>query len=992
MTSTRRRSYQSVMLIVALLSQLIVVSRSANAQQIKVTVGQPSIWSLEQAHYLLAQIRERNMGIRNPILSEADLDPNATNATRLDALRTLFEIGVSYDQRLGLTNSLNRQNLGFNQSRRQELFTRRSSLFDQKNRNLESLGRLRGELSAMEETTVNEETRNLKKREIQSLEDQNKTIDDQLGNLSREIELVGGGSDQLSSPSTQGGPGPFSDGLANRIGKAITDDFAKDAAKNPRLAATVKLDNYVQMQYELLAKQLTLLRDEVGPNHRLVFLELPTSIYAVPGRGDEWSAQSNWEVTGYYRENKYAKALSALAQRLTDLSAQLTSDIARTADPYEHIRLRKRYRVQQRAINREIANTERAFYEERAESLKHGGVVFAYPRDAGTGFRSINATSLFESGDISDLRTLAAKLNTWADPAPVYLKGLLSAPTRALLPTCATNPTNVCLNALINDLNSIISSPTNHWSSGNFGNVDVSQEAILLYSIGPTGDDLVAFNRLLIEDTFPREIKKRRNKEARVIDLIPRQSSLNVSDLKEIVKERGAKLVFSFLIGIGGSVNYQQRRERFEQFQQQEVYAAGYGKGESTFGWNFSPMPGTKRLAPGVRTTYAVLVVPRDAARIQIKATPRPFRTNQAPGESGTPTTFELDVPNGPGDEGFFVTRVDYPLVAVNQRSVVVLRGDFSSQTGILINGTPLVRAVGVANPWLGSEREKPLTNVSLGEPDTTIKGFYEVINANQVIMIFLMPRDFKGTPHITLVSPGRARSINDITMNINGEPWKRLKDYNDGYMIGAKAKDPETPLTIGDIEIAAERPAPGAAAAQGYVKANVNLKVAGSKNGTLRIFFNTAQVVPTPIGGGLYQFEVQLPLNRETVSIAITEGEEVDTKHYDNPAFAKFAVTQRHYDLADPEDPDDDSVTLVIEGRRIGDLEVTTDSASYAWQSRSFNQGILLISGLKGSPSLVKFTDRLTGEALAPIPIYRTKPKPKPKPGNSEGSGERRP
>lgn len=992
MISTRRRSYQSGLLIVAFLSQLILVPKTVEAQQIKVTVGQPSIWSLEQAHYLLAQIRERNMGIRNPILSEADLDPNATNATRLDALRTLFEIGVSYDQGLGLTNSLNRQNLEFNQSRRQDLFARRSSLFDQKNRNLDNLGRLRGDLSALDDTPANEETRNQKKREIQSLEDQNKTIDDQLGNLSSEIGLIGGGSEQLSSPSPQAGPGSFSDAFANRIGKAITDDFAKDAAKNPRLAASVKLDNYVQMQYELLAKQLTLLRDEVGPNQRLVFLELPTSIYAVPGRGNEWSAQSNWEVTGYYRENKYAKTLSALNLRLDDLHALLTSDIAKTKDVYEQIRLRKRYRVQRRAIYREIANTERAFYDERADSLKHGDAAFSGPYDTGTGFRSINTTSLFEPGDINDLGRLAGKLNAAADPASVYLKAQLSAPTLGLLTRCTTNPTNDCLSALTNDLNKIIASGTNHYSGGAFGNVDLSSDAILLNSSNPSGDDLVTLNRLLIEDTYPRAIRKRRKNEARVIDLIPRQSSLNVSDLKEIIQERGAKMVFSFLIGIGGSINYQQRRERFEQFQQQEVYAAGYGKGESTFGWNFTPMPGTKRLAPGVRTTYAVLVVPRDASRIQLKATPRPFRTDKAPGESGTPTTFELDVPNGPGDEGFFVTRVDYPLVAVNQRSVVVLRGDFSSQTGILINGTPLVRAVGVANPWLGSEREKPQTNLSLGEPDTTIKGFYEVINANQLIMIFMMPKDFKGTPQITLVSPGRARYINDITMNINGEPWKKLKEYNDGYMIGAKDKDPQTPLTIGDVEMAPERPAPGAAAIQGFIKANVNLKVAGSKNGTPKIYFNTAQVAPTSLGGGLYQFEVQLPLNRESVSFAITEGDEVDTKQYDNPAFAKFAVTQRHYDQGDPEDPDDDSVTLVIEGRRIGDLDVTTDSASYVWESHSFNQGVLLITGLKGSPSLVKFTDRLTGEALAPIPIYRQKPKPKSKPGTSEGSGERKP
>jgi hypothetical protein len=102
MSSIRRRAYQSVLLIAALLSQFILFPRPAKAQRLDVTVGQPNIWPLEQAHYLLAQIRERNMGIRNPILSDADLVPlTPRGSTHCKP----FEIGVSYDQRLGLTNS-----------------------------------------------------------------------------------------------------------------------------------------------------------------------------------------------------------------------------------------------------------------------------------------------------------------------------------------------------------------------------------------------------------------------------------------------------------------------------------------------------------------------------------------------------------------------------------------------------------------------------------------------------------------------------------------------------------------------------------------------------------------------------------------------------------------------------------------------------------------------------------------------------------------------
>ena len=72
------------------------------------------------------------------------------------------------------------------------------------------------------------------------------------------------------------------------------------------------LDNFVQMQYEIVAKQLTTMRDEVGQGQRVVFLELPTSIAAENWRrwpidgGKDRLAQLWWPFRiylGYDREN-----------------------------------------------------------------------------------------------------------------------------------------------------------------------------------------------------------------------------------------------------------------------------------------------------------------------------------------------------------------------------------------------------------------------------------------------------------------------------------------------------------------------------------------------------------------------------------------------------------------------------------------------------------------------------------------------------------------
>ena len=67
----------------------------------------------------------------------------------------------------------------------------------------------------------------------------------------------------------------------------------------PKLNASLRLDNFLQMQYEIIAKQLTLLRDEVGPGERIVFLEMPQSVNAVYDKANNKWAQSWWKVAGY---------------------------------------------------------------------------------------------------------------------------------------------------------------------------------------------------------------------------------------------------------------------------------------------------------------------------------------------------------------------------------------------------------------------------------------------------------------------------------------------------------------------------------------------------------------------------------------------------------------------------------------------------------------------------------------------------------------------
>ena len=69
-----------------------------------VTPGTPSIWSIEQAHYLLNRLRATNDGIQTKTPSADDLDPNAVNGIRLEALQTTLNAGAALNEATGLQN------------------------------------------------------------------------------------------------------------------------------------------------------------------------------------------------------------------------------------------------------------------------------------------------------------------------------------------------------------------------------------------------------------------------------------------------------------------------------------------------------------------------------------------------------------------------------------------------------------------------------------------------------------------------------------------------------------------------------------------------------------------------------------------------------------------------------------------------------------------------------------------------------------------------
>ena len=297
------------------------------------------------------------------------------------------------------------------------------------------------------------------------------------------------------------------------------------------------------------------------------------------------------------------------------------------------------------------------------------------------------------------------------------------------------------------------------------------------------------------------------NRMVRTVELIPRQSSLNVNDMKLNVRAGAFNFVLSTLFGFGSQLSVQRQREQFSQFVQQELYSAAFGKGSREFGWTFTPMPGMDRLQSGLRTTYAVVVVPEDASSLVLESNgcyfPRSFyqpnsfadtksdrwnvldRTSRNCGVGGgdEPRTkaFVVPIPKArlEGGNEFWVDKVGFSPVAKGERIVVSITGkNFSPQIGVLINGVPLLHSIGLAQPLIrddsaaGREAAKEFDN---GD----IRGRIERVDSEKLVFSFSMGPNYKGTPSITLIAPGRSSTINDLKLTINEKRDTPLAEYS---------------------------------------------------------------------------------------------------------------------------------------------------------------------------------------------------------------------
>lgn len=864
----------------------------AQRRVIVVNADQPNVWTLEQAHYLLAQMHRRNLDLRAKKLE--DLDANEINGLRFDVLRQLIEFGATFNQADRLANQILTADKTNNAERRRTLISHRDKLHAQSLDLTSQISQLKIDKARAKS---DEETARLDE-EIAARTTELEKVDKEIEFDDNELKALGDGSGELKS--TTGGATFNPEKLpTSTFEKAFEDAMKAQIAEfnkpGPKLNATLRLENFLQMQYEIIAKQLTLLRDEVGPGERLLFLEMPQTVNVTHHEADKKWAQSWWRISGYIRNCREYQRTLRMSVKATIQNVDPCSASTASADSTQDARpTPSTPKLTPQLEQREEAQTKR-------EEDVRKRITQKEPPEP-TSRRTERILKFWDQ-----LRKGASISNL--DEQYVSLQGA---------------------------------------QNGN------------------------AKDTLQLND--PR---------VRTVELIPRQSSLNVNDMKLRTRAGAFNFALSTLFGFGSSLNVQRQREQFSQFVQQELYSAAFGKGSREFGWTFTAMPGMDRLQSGVRTTYAVVVVPEEASYLVLQSNGCYFPRSQyqpndfddtlttdwtSAGTSrhcGDPKAFLVPIPVGAsGQNDFFVQGLTYESVKKGERIVVLAYGyNFSAQTGVLINGSPLTPSIGMAQPLLlddSTTGEKALQ----GLKDERVHGRIERVDSEQIVFSFEMPKDFEGTPDITFVAPGKAVTLNQLKdLYINHVPNTTLEASR--LMFGKKPAEKES-FRIDKVEVFRARP-----------RGNLVAMVSGAGFEDSLGNSSLSQVL---INGNLaVRYRVESPTlmraefpatDDETIRVTLisrnadpSKTQTIESTRVSNPAFLKVtSVTVVSYEPATEDEPG----TLVVKIEGTGFSENLRSSIGEL-AVKSATEAFLKVIDPEAA-AVVVFTDRQTGQQVKTI------------------------
>jgi hypothetical protein len=240
----------------------------------EITIAQPKIWQYERVNSLLDGLLRDVQGVSMSDL--IGLDSNATNGAAVKFVQSMLEIGVQYNQGAATTNAITLQNYAASQgiassqiqangAYLQQLYSERTSVTGELLAAMQLNTTLQGQLAATDPTTA----------AYKSLTTQQQAAASQVTSLQSDLTSINSQITAASSTTipaaptltpTTGGTAPetantFSSFLGN-----LPPDLTKNIVsqlQSPSLPATKRLDNFITLLYERLAREISVLQDDV---------------------------------------------------------------------------------------------------------------------------------------------------------------------------------------------------------------------------------------------------------------------------------------------------------------------------------------------------------------------------------------------------------------------------------------------------------------------------------------------------------------------------------------------------------------------------------------------------------------------------------------------------------------------------------------------------------------------------------------------------------
>lgn len=707
--------------------------RPVNIKDVYVDIGTPRHWTLEDAHYLLADLQERMNTIT--IQSPSTLNPNETNSIQLQSVQTVTDLALQYDELTAIKNKNNLSTFDQNKNVLSDLQSRvtkdsenaeelRSKMFNKKleknqkdyevaAKKLEldsansKLQILKDKLQDLNEENANQEEKSNQdtlieeqKAKVDKIEQQYQSLALESLELQQDYDVMNSeyeyltnrintdtstlSNNQLSLSATTASPKEnqspiLTEMFSSAISTALNDDKSNSS---PKLHTSEVLSNYINAENELLARQLTMIKGDIGEENTLVFLEFPHAIDSVEGNSSQRKVQILWQVEEVCVYDPTAaleeaiKILKSIKEKEANTDNQ--ESFGFKSNQNELIKKSLAFGSDEKILNHvisEIANTEdKDLIISDIANIKDDDLI----KKARTLYKIHNDQILSEKEKDNIEQYIAA----------------LRIQKRKLLKSRDEYVKKAC-------------------------NKDEKP------------DDVIAW------------------------DLIPKADKFNITSQSYDSSSFNLSGLFSLITGIGGEASYQKRKEFFQQIASQQSLSSAFGQGNSKFGWIFNPRLGTNIVSQGANTTYASLIAPVDSKVLKLKS----YYCVLSSGEHiGNVDDEKCSIENSKlhtiivdSQPDFWVNDIDYGLVGSGETATIIIQGEdfYRNQLSILVDGNPLNKH--------STSNAKSNNNY----------GSFEVLNSKEIVLKIKMPVGYEGTPEITLVTPQKSKTINYLNVRL---------------------------------------------------------------------------------------------------------------------------------------------------------------------------------------------------------------------------------